>query len=92
MTYGFKDDCDKTTMLFYDELLQILLKSDRAFNYCYQYFYEDITSWRIQSEVQEKVENGISARYALSRFMASWIPWELCADKLIARVRELGRR
>ena len=75
----------------FDELLQILLKSDRAFNFCYQYFIEDVTGWRMEEELRELRENGIGERYLLSRYMASWIPWEPCADKLIARVRELGR-
>lgn len=77
-------------MTEYDELFQILMKSDRAFNYCYQYFIEDITGWRIEEELRERRENGISDRYVLSRYMASWIPWEPRADKLIARVRELA--
>ena len=67
------------------------MESDRAFNYCYQYFIEDVTGWRFEEELRERRENGISDRYFLARHMASWIPWEPCADKLIAKVRELGR-
>ena len=74
----------------YDEMLQILMKSDRAFSYCCQYFIEDVTGWRIKEELRERRENGVNERYVLSRYMASWIPWEPRADKLIARVRELA--
>ena len=66
------------------------MESDSAFNYCYQYFLEDLTEWRIKKELYEKRENGISERYVLARYMASWILWEPCADKLIKRVRELA--
>ena len=62
----------------YDELLQILMKNDRVFNYCYQYFIEDV--WKMRDEPRE----------VLAAAMASWIPWEPSADKLIARVRELA--
>lgn len=78
-------------MQLFDELYRILVESDKAFNYCYQYFIEDVTGWRFEEELRERRENGISERYLLSRYMASWIPWEPCADKLIARVREQGR-
>ena len=77
-------------MTEYVELLQILTKNDRAFNYCYQYFIEDVTGWRFEEELRERRENGISERYFLSHYMASWIPWEPNADKLIARVREMA--
>jgi len=52
------------------------MESDSAFNYCYQYFIEDVTGWRLEEELRERRENGISERYVLSRYMASWIPWE----------------
>ena len=71
-------------------MFKILMKSDSAFNYCYQYFIEDVTGWRLEEELRESRENGISERYVLSRYMASWIPWEPYADKLVARVRELA--
>lgn len=77
-------------MTEYDELFQILMESDRAFAYCFQYFIEDVTGWHLEEELRERRENGISERYVLSRYMASWIPWEPSADKLIARVREMA--
>ena len=54
------------------------MESDRAFNYCYQYFIDDV--WKMRDETRE----------GLAAAMASWIPWELRADKLIARLRELA--
>ena len=69
-------------MTEYDELMQLLMKSDNAFNYCYQYFIEDL--WDLRAD------SGTDERYMLARYMASWIPWEPRADKLIARLRELA--
>ena len=66
------------------------MESDRAFAYCCQYFIEDVTGWRMEEELRDYEENGISERYVLSRYMASWIPWESHADRLIARLRELA--
>ena len=77
-------------MQLYNELLKLLMKSDRAFAYCCQYFIEDVTSWRFAAELQWLRENGVSERCVLARYMASWIPWEPKADKLIARIRELA--
>ena len=65
-------------MTEYEVLFQILMKSDRAFNYCYQYFIDDV--WKMRDETRE----------VLAAAMASWIPWEPHANKLIARVRELA--
>lgn len=65
-------------MTEYEVLFQILMKNDRAFNYCYQYFIDDV--WKMRDETRE----------VLAAAMASWIPWEPRADKLIARVRELA--
>lgn len=73
-----------------DELFQLLIKSDRAFAYCCQYFIEDVTGWRFEEELRDYEENGISTRQVLSRYMASWIPWESHADRLIVRLRELA--
>ena len=73
-----------------DELFQLLMESDRAFAYCCQYFIEDVTGWRMEEEVRDYEENGISERYVLSRYMASWIPWESHADRLIARIRKFA--
>ena len=73
-----------------DELFQLLMDSDRAFAYSCQYFIEDVTGWRMEEELRERRENGISERYFLSRYMASWIPWEPHADRLIARIRKLA--
>ena len=89
MIYRFEEDSDKKMQLF-DELFQLLIESDSAFNYCYQYFIEDVTGWRFEEELRERRENGISDRYFLSRHMASWIPWESSADKLIARIRKMA--
>ena len=61
-----------------DNLMQLLTKSDRAFNYCYQYFIDDV--WKMRDETRE----------VLAAAMASWIPLEPRADKLIARVCELA--
>lgn len=44
----------------------------------------------MHEELHDYEENGISTRQVLSRYMASWIPWEPHADKLIARLRELA--
>jgi hypothetical protein len=71
-------------------LVQLLIQSDSAFNYCYQFYIEDVTGWRFEAELRERRENGISERYFLAHYMASWIPWEASAEKLIARVRELA--
>lgn len=73
-----------------DELFQLLMDSDRAFAYSCQYFIEDVTGWRMEEELRERRENGISERYFLSRYMASWIPWEPNADRLIERLRKLA--
>ena len=72
-------------MAEYNELLQLLIKSDRAFNYCYQYFIDDV--WDLRAEAHD---SGSDERLLLSHYMASWIPCEPSADKLIARVRELA--
>ena len=72
-------------MTEYDELLQILMKSDRVFNYCYQYFIEDV--WDLRAEAHD---SGSDERIMLSHYMASWIPWEPNADKLIARIRKMA--
>ena len=66
-------------------MFQFLVKSDRAFNYCYQYFIEDV--WDLRAEAYD---SGISERQLIARYMASWIPWESRAERLIARVRELA--
>ena len=65
-------------MTEYEVLFQILMKNDRAFNYCYQYFIDDV--WKMRNATRE----------VLATAMASWIPWEPHADKLIARVREMA--
>ena len=44
----------------------------------------------MEEELRERRENGISERYFLSRYMASWILWEPNADRLIERLRELA--
>ena len=44
----------------------------------------------MEEELRDYEENGISERYVLSRYMASWLPWEPHADRLIARLRELA--
>ena len=67
------------------ELMQILMDSDKAFNYCYQYFIEDV--WDLRAEAHD---SGTDERLLLARYMASWIPWEPCAERLIAQVRELA--
>ena len=72
-----------------------LLKVAKTFlNYCkregYQYFIEDVTGWRLEEELRERRENGISERYVLSRYMASWIPWEEYGDKLCERIKEMA--
>ena len=72
-------------MTEYNELLMLLTKNDRAFNYCYQYFIEDV--WDLRAETYY---SGNDERFILARYMASWIPWEPYADKLIARVRKLA--
>ena len=41
-------------------------------------------------ELHDYEENGINTRRVLVRYMASWIPWEPNAEKLIARLRELA--
>lgn len=64
------------------------MDNDKVFNYCYQYFIEDVTGWSLEEELRESSENGISERYLLSRYMASWIPWEPNADKIIAQIHE----
>ncbi len=68
-----------------DNLMQLLTKSDRAFNYCYQYFIDDV--WKMRMDAHE---TGNREKDMLAAAMASWIPWEPCADKLIARVCELA--
>ena len=72
-------------MQVFDELFQILMKSDRAFNYCYQYFIDDV--WDLRAEAHD---SGSDERYVLARYMASWIPYEPYAERTIARVRELA--
>ena len=66
------------------------MESDRAYAYCCQYFIEDVTGWRMYEELHDYEENGINTRRVLVRYMASWIPWEPNAEKLIARLRELA--
>ena len=44
----------------------------------------------MEEELRDYEENGISTRQVLSRYMASWIPWESHADRLIARIRKLA--
>ena len=67
-----------------DELMQILMTDDRIFANCCLYFIEDVTSCSMEAELRE---NG-NERYTLSRYMASWIPWEPNADKIIAQIKE----
>ena len=66
-------------------MFQILMKSDSAFNYCYQYFIDDV--WDLRAEAYD---SGSDERYVLARYMASWIPYEPYAERTIARVRELA--
>ena len=69
----------------YEEMKQLLMENDRAFNYCYQYFIDDVWDLRAEAHDSESDE-----REVLSRYMAAWIPWEPGADKLIARLRKLA--
>ena len=70
-------------MQLFDELLSILMESDGAFNDCYLYFIDDV--WDLRAEAHD---SGMDERLLLARYMASRIPWEPCAEKIIARVRE----
>ena len=72
-------------MTEYEELKQLLMENDRAFNYCYQYFIDDV--WDLRTKAHD---SGSDEREVLSRYFASWIPWEPRADKLIARLRKLA--
>ena len=61
------------------------MKNDRVFNYCYQYFIENV--WDLRAEAHD---SGSDERLLLSQYMASWIPCEPQADKLIVRLREMA--
>ena len=74
-----------------DDTMQILKENDTAFNECYLYFIDDVWNLMIHEEVREAEARGISEREVLARYMASWIPGEAHADKLIARMHELAR-
>lgn len=64
--------------------------NDNAFVHCCYYFMEELSDSAFEEYLREQVAQGRTEREVLSKYMASWIPWEEHADKLIVRVRELA--
>lgn len=66
------------------------MENDAAFNECYLYFIDDVWNLMVHEKVREAEARGISEREVLARYMASWIPGEKHANKLMARMCELA--
>ena len=73
-----------------NELMQILIESNSAFAYCCQYFIEQVTDSYFVEYLREKIAQGLTEREVLSEYLASWIPWEDHADKIVMKIKELA--
>ena len=73
-----------------DEMFQTILNCDKVFTFLNQYFLEDTSDWLFREYMKNECEKGMTERQVLARYYASWIPWENCADKIIAKVYELA--
>ena len=62
------------------------MENDNAFVQCCYYFIEDLTDSAFEDHLREQVAQGRTEREVLSEYMASWIPWEEYADKLIEKL------
>ena len=66
------------------------MENDKAFVHCCYYFIEELTDSAFEEHMRQLVAQGRTEREVMSEYMASWIPWEDNADKLIARIYELA--
>ena len=73
-----------------NEMIQLLMESDKAFAYCCQYFIEEVTDSYFVEYLREKLAQGFTEREVLSEYLAAWIPWEDHADKLVVKLREMA--
>ena len=73
-----------------DGMIQTILDCDKVFAFLNFYFLEDTSDWVFQEYMQNECKKGKTERQVLANYYASWIPWESCAEKIIARVRELA--
>ena len=83
---------DVTNMYFVDEMMQLLLQSDRILAFCYQYLGDDVTDRYAQDAIQEKMERGLSEKEALAEYMASLLVWEPHLDKVLAQIDVLSEQ
>lgn len=73
-----------------DEMMQVLVKNDRAFAYCYQYFIEDVESYEfIEGFLRPKMAQGFTEREAIAEYMAEWIPWEPSREHIVKRINAM---
>ena len=75
-----------------DEMMQLLLQSDRILAFCYQYLGDDVTDRYAQDAIQEKMERGLSEKEALAEYMASLLVWEPYLDKVLAQIDVLSEQ
>ena len=79
---------DVNSMYSVDEMMQILASNNAAFDYCYQYFIEDVERRSFyENFIRPKKAEGYSEREAYSYYMATWIPQEPRPDRIMERIK-----
>ena len=74
----------------FDEMMQLLIENDSIFDYCYQYYIEDVESCEfVEGFLRPKMAQGFTEREAIAEYIVSWIPWEEYPEQIMEHIRAL---